>query len=121
MLEKGFKEVIDFALNQSNVDCKKRILDFGCGNGRFVEEMRMRNLNAYGCDITPKIRGELFLVRQGLNSKESSKYIRYYQDSEQIPFENSFFNFIFSYQVFEHIRDLDFSAKEINRVLVGGG
>lgn len=25
MLEKGFKEVIDFALNQSNVDCEKNI------------------------------------------------------------------------------------------------
>ena len=68
----------------------KKILDFGCGNGCFVEEMRMRNLSTYGCDITPKNRGELFLIRQGLNSDESSKYIRYHEDLEQIPFENSF-------------------------------
>lgn len=121
MLEKGFKEVVDFALEQLGIDSNKNILDFGCGNGRFVEEMRERKLNAYGCDIVPKNRGELFLIRQGLDCGESSQYIRYYYDSDKIPFEDNFFYSIFSYQVFEHIRDLDFSAKEMYRVLSSGG
>ncbi|WP_455941072.1 class I SAM-dependent methyltransferase [Helicobacter pullorum] len=121
MLSKGFKEVLDFALEQVDINPKKNILDFGCGNGRFVEEMRERNLNAYGCDIVPKIRGKLFLVRQGLEHNKNSQYIRYYYDLEKIPFEDDFFAFIFSYQVFEHIRNLEFSTKEMHRVMGGGG
>ncbi|WDL73490.1 class I SAM-dependent methyltransferase [Helicobacter winghamensis] len=119
MLEKGFSEMLDFALGQMQCTKQDKILDFGCGNGRFVKAMQEKGLNAYGCDIAPKFRGDLFLERQGVD--ESTNKIFYYHLGEKLPFDDATFQSVFSYQVFEHIRDLESSAKELARVTRNGG
>jgi len=119
VLEKGFSEMLDFALGQMQCVKQDKILDFGCGNGIFVEAMRDKGLNAYGCDIAPEFRGDLFLERQGVDGNMGE--IFYYRLGEKLPFEDATFQSIFSYQVFEHIKDLEFSVKELSRVIKSGG
>ena len=91
-----------------------RILDFGCGTGNKVDEFRNRGYNCWGCDIhirdcEPAVK----LAAQDL--------IREIERPYRIPFDDSSFNFVFSDQVFEHVRHPAVAFGEIHRVLKPGG
>jgi SAM-dependent methyltransferase len=93
------------------------VLDFGCGGGHFVREMRDRGLAAFGCDIE-------FANDEDASSRElrDGGFVRLI-DAERyrLPFEDDTFDFILSYQVFEHVRNYPEAVSEIRRVLKPGG
>lgn len=120
MLERGFEEMLEFAISEMRCNTGDLVLDFGCGNGRFVRAMREKGILAYGCDIAPKFRGDIFLQRQGLEECDLTQMIYYYKLGEELPFQSSKFQAIFSYQTFEHIKNFESSVKEMSRVLGGG-
>jgi SAM-dependent methyltransferase len=86
------------------------ILDLGCGQGGMVEAFRARGLAASGCD---------FADRLGTSPDGRLKAIA--SDPYHLPFTDRSFDFVVSWQVFEHVMDLDLVLREIRRVLDPGG
>lgn len=89
------------------------ILDFGCGGGKSVQELRENGYQAFGCDIKFKSDASV-----DLESLEEKGIIRSIEISPyKLPFDDNAFDFIFSDDVFEHVRNYPETIYEISRVL----
>jgi len=92
----------------------KIVLDVGCAYGELVKGLDDMGVEAYGIDGSeyainnsdPSIRSKLFKVN--LNS-------------DRFPFEDKTFDVIGSFYSVEHIHDIDFFAKELQRTLNDDG
>lgn len=77
-----------------SVNYETKILDFGCGNGQRVNELRKKNCQAWGCDF-----------EHGKHTDRNNQYIRYIKlDPYTLPFDNSCFDIVLSSNVIEHIQ-----------------
>lgn len=84
------------------------ILDFGCGSKPY--ESLFRNASSYtGVDI--EVSG---------HSHKDSKVDLYY-DGKTLPFPDEHFDAIVSFEVFEHVFNIDEAMSELRRVLKPGG
>ena len=96
-----------FLKNKSS-DMKGTIVDFGCGNMPY-RDLFINAEHYIGLDVdTAKTYGF------------NANGITYY-DGKNIPFDDESVDCIISMQVFEHIEDLEYTLKEIRRVLYPGG
>lgn len=94
-----------------------RVLDYGCGAGQIVDELRRRGIAAFGCDVfydggdySAQVDAERF----------ASGVIRRI-DGARIPFDDASFDYVINNQVMEHVEDLDAVLREIARVLKPDG
>ena len=94
-----------------------RVLDFGCGAGQIVKELRNRNINAFGCDVFYE-GGD---YSKSIDSKLLEDGVIRRMDNNIIPFDRDFFDFVVNNQVMEHVEDLDLTLAEVQRVLKPGG
>lgn len=95
-------------------------LDFGCGAGQIVERGLAAGLDFYGADAYPEDRTAYY--RQLLDSRPDIKQrIARTNDDGTLPYPDAHFDVVVSNMVFEHIRDLAFPLKEIQRVLKPDG
>lgn len=90
---------------------KPKLLDLGSGKGNHLVGFKRLGLITYGLDK----RKEFFTVP----GKIPVKYCDF--ETDRFPFKNSFFDFVFSKSVVEHVRDVDMMMKESYRVLKPGG
>lgn len=93
------------------------IMDFGCGSGGTVQELRNLGYESFGCD---------FEFKQDKNVDtamlEDQKFIRLVDShSYRLPFDDDMFDFVFSDQVFEHVQNYPESISEIKRILKPSG
>ena len=92
------------------------IVDFGCGNGKIIQEMKKINPRAeyIGLDVS----------ETALKSAEAilpdCKFYKI-EDGGRLPIENNSADFIFSSEVIEHIYDTENAFSEITRTLKPGG
>ena len=86
-----------------------KILDFGCGEGHLVKAFQELGYDAYGIDII-----DCTLL-------DSEHYFKLGFDPYVIPFEDGFFDYVYSTSVFEHVFNTEESLREIYRVLKPGG
>ncbi len=93
------------------------ILDFGCGSGRRVQELRQLGFQAFGCDLAFKSDRNAdteSLEREGLiRLIDKNRYV--------LPFPDNTFDVVFSDQVFEHVQNYSETLAELARVLKPGG
>jgi len=87
------------------------IMDFGCGVGQVVHELRDLGYQAFGCDV--KIDAKSMHDENIIRLINSQPY--------KLPFKNDTFNIILSEQVFEHVQNYSEVISEINRVLKPDG
>ena len=83
------------------------LLDVGCGSKPYEELFKVDEY--IGIDI--EVSG---------HNHDNSKIDKFY-DGRNIPFENEYFDNVFSSEVFEHVFNIDELFVEINRVLKHGG
>jgi len=81
-----------------------KLLDFGCGSKPYVS---LFNVEKYiGIDI-----------ENNPGHSHENEQIDVFYDGKIIPFENEYFDSVFTSEVFEHVFNLEEALKEINRVL----
>ncbi len=93
-----------------------RVLDLGCGNGRFVNIIKEKGGEYFGTDVSKK------LIETAKKLYPNEKF----QTTEplKLPFSNGYFDIIYSIAVFHHIPSNDFRIeflKEAKRVLKSSG
>lgn len=92
------------------------IIDFGCGNGKILGEIKKINPRAklIGFDVSEAA------IEQ---AKKDSPDVEFYKinDGEKIPLKDKTADFIFSSEVIEHIYDTENAFSEMARILHPGG
>lgn len=87
---------------------KGRVLDFGCGQKPY-KSLFTETDEYIGVDIE----------NEGHNHEKED--IDYYYDGKKLPFEDNYFDHVFSSEVLEHVFNHDEILPEIYRVLRSGG
>jgi SAM-dependent methyltransferase len=94
----------------------RRYLDVGCGNG-FITELVARDFDeVVGIDMEET---GLEDFRAHVNGKPNFQILP--MSAAKIEFPSEFFPFITSFEVLEHVPDLDTSVREMVRVCIRGG
>ena len=101
----------------------KSILDLGCFTGgrliRWVEKFKFQY--GYGIDINPifKTAGDYYIKEK--KPELDGKINLYTGVGEKLPFDDESVDFIFSFDVFEHVQNVEKTVKECKRILKKGG
>lgn len=90
-------------------DKRGKILDLGCGRGEHMEIFNKLGFDAYGVDLEGVAR------ERGLKAEIVDL------ETEKLPYEDNFFDFIMSKSSIEHIRNVYHLTSELHRVLKPGG
>ena len=106
--DKRIQTIISFFGNLN----RKKIIDVGCGKGRFIKKLQNMFPGAqfYGIDISEKM-----LYSCPKNAKVSIGSIL------NIPYPDNFFDFIYSIETLEHSVRIEKAIEEMSRVLKPGG
>ncbi|HEY2820647.1 MAG TPA: class I SAM-dependent methyltransferase [Candidatus Acidoferrum sp.] len=96
-----------------------KFLDFGCGAAETVRLGLQMGLDIYGTDVFYDAQTDARpdLARDGLLNTRVFELTREFK----VPFPDKSFDFIFSNQVMEHVKDLDGVLQEMSRVLDDDG
>ncbi|MFN4293065.1 MAG: class I SAM-dependent methyltransferase [Thermoflexales bacterium] len=90
----------------------KRVLEFGCGIGAYVREIRRYTPHVFGFDI------EIERLQTGRAAGVAGLLAA---AAERLPFADNAFDVVFSNEVLEHVEDDRAACREIARVLRPGG
>ncbi len=93
-----------------------KVLDLGCGNGRFYEFLKEKNIEYVGIDKAEK------LIEKARKKYPEADFRM--ADALDLPFENNYFDFVISIAVFHHMPSEKIRLKFLNearRVLKSGG
>ena len=97
-------EILDLASNLEGP-----LLDFGCGRGVLIEELRRLGKEAYGLELdTERIRNCI--------PPERMEIITLYDGILPSPFKDGMFQSVFCSEVLEHVPDYEAAIKDIARV-----
>ena len=90
----------------------QRVLDVGCGKGRFARVLRDQAPGAefWGLDISEEM---LRFVPQGIHTRAGSM--------TELPFESGFFDGAYAIESLEHAVEIEKAVSEICRVVKAGG
>lgn len=95
----------------------KKTLDVGCGEGIFCFELKKRGYDVTGIDLSQDAlnhaRENFNKLNLDINVSKSS--------TDKLPFKSNTFEQVICLDVLEHVKDVNKSLKEINKVLVDGG
>jgi SAM-dependent methyltransferase len=109
----------DYLLDKcQSIHPRGRILDFGCGGGDLVARGKKRGLNIYGVDA---FYAGSKAKAVALENDLLGKLVFELDEDGVIPFEEDYFDFVISNQVFEHVVDLELVLAQIDRVLKPSG
>lgn len=100
-------QLTSYLCDRYSLKPSQKILDIGCGRGEFLRGFVKKGLDAYGIDRSPaaeKICPEASLFTADL-------------ENEALPFEDNFFDVIYSKSVIEHFYYPEKLVQEIFRVL----
>lgn len=115
----GQEDYKKLLVNDGLIWSKDSLLDFGCGAGRITEFMAKDFKSIVGVDIAPT------MIVHGKKRLEGIKNVKFLEtDGINIPLPENSIDFVFSYLVFQHIKDrnmVEGAFKEIYKVLKRGG
>lgn len=106
-------ELVHYLVNRFEIKEDSKILDLGCGRGDFLWAFHQESMEVYGADMSqdiPSKENERKIIYGGINLEE-----------DKLPFEDNFFDIIFTKSVLEHIHKPENFMKECYRVLKPSG
>jgi SAM-dependent methyltransferase len=118
---RAIQQLKQFAALKGKSTSRIKVLDWGCGRGRFVLRLRELGFDAYGVDIDPEpVKNGLPLFATKGYTNEPLSVI---DKNGQTIYEDGFFDFVMTDNVLEHVSDLNKVMAEINRLTSkdGGG
>ncbi len=86
-----------------------RVLDLGCGKGRFAARLAEAGAEVVGIDLSAK----MLKLAEGLDRVRCS--------ARRLPFASGSFDAVIAVEVLEHLETIDDALKEVRRVLRVGG
>lgn len=87
-----------FMILRLEIEEGHRVLDFGCAKGYLVKALRLLEIDAYGCDISP------YAIAHA--DADVSDYCRLSETPDEVPFSNRWsFDWIIAKDVFEHLTE----------------
>ena len=106
----------------SEISYKYTILDFGCGDGMLVYQLRKEEYNAFGVEIKNYYDSvQRRCKEEGLIKEDDHIFRTIDMDNYRIPFDDDTFDCVISFYVLEHVQNWEQSLAEIKRVLKPGG
>jgi ubiquinone/menaquinone biosynthesis C-methylase UbiE len=108
--DSGFM-ILDFL--KKRINQKKKILDAGCGEGRFSRYFIENKANITSMDFSEEY------IRLAKKNLKKGRFV--IGSVTNLPFKDNSFDFIFSVDVLQHVPDLEKAIKEFFRVLRKGG
>jgi SAM-dependent methyltransferase len=110
----GRRYVLDpVMLSRAVARAPRRVLDVGCGEGRFCRMLADAHLPAVGLDPTPG------LIAAAQARDRRGRYVQ--GDGERLPFTDHAFDLVVSYLSLVDIADFRTAVAEMSRVLQPGG
>lgn len=93
----------------------EKILDLGCGTGRYIEILNNKGFKVYGCDIS---QTGLDIIHEKLPKIELRQ-----SDFDNLPYKNSYFDAVLCNFVINHgkVEEIIKGIQEITRVLKNNG
>jgi tRNA (uracil-5-)-methyltransferase TRM9 len=94
----------------------EKVLDLGCGNGRWYKVFKEKKVDYFGIDNSEKL---IEIAKE--NFPEAKFFVG---DALNLPFQDNFFDKVYSIALLHHIPSEDFRIKvlkEVKRVLKPGG
>lgn len=90
-----------------------RILEIGCGAGRLISYLTQKGFSVIGFDISRS------LIKEGnVRYPDAMKFLA---SGDSMPFSDSTFDVVLSFDVLEHISDVKGHLSEVRRILKTGG
>lgn len=113
------QQLNQFMATQGKTAGQMKVLDWGCGRGRFVLWLREHGFDAYGVDIDdePVNNGLPLFEKKGHHNKPLSGISA---DGRTI-YPDGFFDFVMTDNVLEHVSDLGKVMTEIDRLTAADG
>lgn len=102
-------DVVAWTLDLAGVRAGLRVLDVGCGNGRYLATMRSLGVEAVGCDLS------VGMLKAG---PTNSVVVA---DAVALPFPEGQFDVVLAPHMLYHVADRRASVRELRRVLTPGG
>lgn len=101
-----------------------RVLDFGCGYGDVVSDLRARGFEADGVDVVPywaEGKDRYWEHREPVPEALRPRLHLAERHPYRLPFADDSFDLVVSSQVFEHVMDYAAVMRELGRVLKPSG
>jgi ubiquinone/menaquinone biosynthesis C-methylase UbiE len=95
------------ALETIKIDCNSVILDVGCGSGLFFKHL-LGGQCVVGVDVSRKL-----LLKAKQRAKKSLNLFIVQADADHLPFQNRFFDLLFSFTVLQNVPNPKKTVKEI--------
>lgn len=99
------RQLAQYLIRRYEIKNDMKLLDNGCGRGEFLCAFKELGIDAYGTDIS-----KYFKKVKILNFEE-----------DRLPYEDEYFDVVFSKSVLEHITNYEHYMSEMKRVLKKGG
>lgn len=90
-----------------------KILEIGCGAGSMTAHLHKKGFNIIGTDLSKD------LLNYAVKTHPKCNYIL--MSGEKLDFKDDYFDVVMSFDVIEHIPDVEQHFKEVHRVLKKGG
>lgn len=102
-------DVVGWTLELVGVAPGTRVLDVGCGNGRYLAALSSLGVIAIGCDLS------VGMLRAGIKTSVVAA------DVMNLPFPAGAFDVVLAPHMLYHVGDRETAAREMRRVLAPGG
>lgn len=105
------EKLVNYLFDSFNLKQGLKFLEPGCGRGEHLRYFKGLGLDVYGLDLSP----------EATKLSPDLKISTFDLENGKIPFEDNYFDVIYSKSFLEHIRIPEIFLKEAHRVLKPGG